>query len=94
MWSYFHIIFINSTSNVFTSKDAKWMTNSTIHKIRLQRKACTKYKITQADSDYEANIICRNEATKAVRASKYYEKNIADKISSSPKHFWQSQLCM
>ena len=96
MWSYFHNIFANlidkhvPTSNVFTSKEAKWMTSSTIHKIRLKRKSWIKYKITLADSDYEAYAKCRNEATKAIRASKYsYEKSIVDKISSSPKYFWQ-----
>ena len=57
-------------------KPSRYVTSSTIYKIRLKRKAWIKYKITLADANYEAYVKLRNEATKAVRASKYSEKNI------------------
>ena len=78
------------TSATHTFKDAKWMLNSALYKIKLKRKAWIKYKITQTDSDFVAYTKCRNEATKAVKACKRcYEKGLVDRISTNPKYFWQ-----
>ena len=78
------------TSVTYTFKDAKRMSNSALHKIKLKRKAWIKYKVTQADSDFVAYTKCRNEATNAVKACKRcYKKGLVDRISANPKYFWQ-----
>ena len=94
MWSYFHELFIKlvnkhiPTSDTHTFKDAKWMSNAALHKIKLKRKAWIKYKITQTDSDFVAYTKCRNETTKSIKACKRcYEKGLVDRISTNPKYF-------
>ncbi|XP_069140986.1 uncharacterized protein [Argopecten irradians] len=59
-------------------------------KIRKKSRLWTKYLHCKTTTNFDNYKKARNEATKALRLSKYsYEQDIASKIKTNPKLFWK-----
>ncbi|VDI07537.1 Hypothetical predicted protein [Mytilus galloprovincialis] len=66
-----------------------WLTFDCLSNIKRKQKAWSRYLATRRAVDFDFYKVARNRANENVRkAKKEYEKLVASKAKTEPKHFW------
>ena len=96
-WSQFAEININLIQNYIPvskrsrdgSKYSPFIKKPCLDAIKEKRKRWLKYKYCKSDTNYAKYKVARNTVTNKIRSARYqYEKNLASKIKTDNKIFW------